>query len=120
MFGLVFATLVVAAEPEPIPGYQTKTLEGWTLHLRNELLEQEQDQAALKETVTHMRQAPDTHRSGRIVLVGGATVTHRFGADLGNLDLRSAARTGPGYHDKAWERGTDCFSAKLIDRVRNT
>lgn len=62
---------------------------------------------ALKEIVSHMRQAPDTHRSGRIVLVGGATITHRFGADLGNLELRSAARTGPGYHDKAWERGAD-------------
>nr|WP_309690545.1 NAD(P)-dependent oxidoreductase [Armatimonas sp.] len=62
---------------------------------------------ALKEIVSHMRQAPDTHRSGRIVLVGGATVTHGFGAALGNLELRSAARTGPGYHDKAWERGAD-------------
>ena len=68
---------------------------------------------ALKEIVTHMRQAPDTHRSGRIVLVGGATVTHRFGADLGNLDLRSAARTGPGYHDKAWERGADYPSVSV-------
>ena len=62
---------------------------------------------ALKEIVSHMRQAPDTHHSGRIVLVGGATVTHGFGAALGNLELRSAARTGPGYHDKAWERGAD-------------
>jgi threonine dehydrogenase-like Zn-dependent dehydrogenase len=60
---------------------------------------------ALKEIVGHMRQAPDTHRSGRIVLVGGATVSHGFGAALGNVELRSAARTGPGYHDKAWERG---------------
>ena len=62
---------------------------------------------ALKEIVTQMRQAPDTHRSGRVVLVGGATVTHGFGAALGNVELRSAARTGPGYHDKAWERGAD-------------
>jgi hypothetical protein len=54
-----------------------------------------------------MQQAPDTHRMGRIVLVGGATITHRFGADLGNLDLRSAARTGPGYHDPAYELGAD-------------
>ena len=39
------------------------------------------------------------------VLVGGATVEHSFGAALGNLDIRSAARTGPGYHDKEWEHG---------------
>jgi threonine dehydrogenase-like Zn-dependent dehydrogenase len=61
----------------------------------------------LKDIVQMMKLAPDTHRSGRIVLVGGAQVTHRFGADLGNLDLCSAARTGPGYHDPAYERGDD-------------
>lgn len=63
--------------------------------------------AALEGVVGKMRRAPDTHRSGRIVLVGGASVTHAFGAALGNLDLRSAARTGPGYHDPDWERGAD-------------
>jgi threonine dehydrogenase-like Zn-dependent dehydrogenase len=62
---------------------------------------------ALQSVVQMMQQAPDTHRMGRIVLVGGATITHRFGADLGNLDLRSAARTGPGYHDPAYELGAD-------------
>src|SRR5262249_20897739 len=61
----------------------------------------------LKDIVLMMRQAPDTHRSGKIVLVGGAQITHRFGAPLGNLELRSAARTGPGYHDKAYELGAD-------------
>lgn len=63
--------------------------------------------AALKDLVQMMKQAPDTHRWGRIVIVGGARVTHDFGAALGNLDLRSAARTGPGYHDKAYEHGAD-------------
>jgi threonine dehydrogenase-like Zn-dependent dehydrogenase len=52
-----------------------------------------------------LKQAPDTHRMGRIVLVGGAQVTHGFGSALGNVDVRSAARTGPGYHDPAYERG---------------
>ena len=61
----------------------------------------------LRDIVPMMQQAPDTHRSGQVVLVGGAQITHRFGSDLGNLDLRSAARTGPGYHDKAYERGAD-------------
>lgn len=63
--------------------------------------------AAVQEIYRRMRQAPDTHRSGRIVLVGGASATFSFGAALGNVDVRSAARTGPGYHDKAWERGED-------------
>ena len=52
-----------------------------------------------------LKQAPDTHRMGRIVLVGGARVTHGFGSALGNVDVRSAARTGPGYHDEAYEQG---------------
>ena len=54
-----------------------------------------------------LKQAPDTHRMGRIILVGGAKVTHGFGSALGNVDVRSAARTGPGYHDEAYERGND-------------
>ena len=54
-----------------------------------------------------LKQAPDTHRMGRIVLVGGARVTHGFGSALGNVDVRSAARTGPGYHDEDYERGRD-------------
>jgi len=62
---------------------------------------------ALKGVVCMMQEAPDTHRMGRIVLVGGAQITHGFGAALGNLDLRSAARTGPGYHDDAYEHGAD-------------
>lgn len=63
--------------------------------------------AVMKDAVRMMQEAPDTHRYGPIVLVGGATVTHTFGAALGNLDLRSAARTGPGYHDEAYEHGAD-------------
>ena len=53
-----------------------------------------------------LKQAPDTHRMGRVVLVGGARVAHGFGAALGNVDVRSAARTGPGYHDPVYERGS--------------
>ncbi len=62
---------------------------------------------ALHSVVKMMQEAPDTHKMGRIVFVGGAKITHGFGADLGNLDLRSAARTGPGYHDEAYEHGAD-------------
>ena len=54
-----------------------------------------------------MKKAPDTHLMGRIVIVGGARIDHGFAAALGNLDVRSAARTGPGYHDEDWEHGAD-------------
>ena len=54
-----------------------------------------------------IKKAPDTHLMGRIVIVGGARIDHGFAAALGNLDVRSAARTGPGYHDEAWEHGAD-------------
>ena len=54
-----------------------------------------------------MKKAPDTHLMGRVVIVGGARIEHGFASALGNLDVRSAARTGPGYHDEAWEHGAD-------------
>ena len=44
---------------------------------------------------------------GRIVIVGGANINHGFAASLGNVDVRSAARTGPGYHDEAYEHGRE-------------
>ncbi|MDH7568983.1 MAG: zinc-binding alcohol dehydrogenase, partial [Armatimonadota bacterium] len=60
---------------------------------------------AFRQIVQTLKLSPDTHRMGRVVIVGGATIQHRFAADLGNVDVRSAARTGPGYHDDAWEHG---------------
>ncbi len=62
--------------------------------------------AALKQIKRIMKVSPDTHMMGRIVCVAGS-ITHNFGASLGNLDLRSSARPGPGYHDEEWERGRD-------------
>ena len=54
-----------------------------------------------------LKTAPDTHKMGRIVIVGGASITHGFAAGLGNVDVISAARTGPGYHDEDYEHGAD-------------
>lgn len=54
-----------------------------------------------------LRVQPDTHRTGRIVIVGVASITHGFAGHLGNVDVRSAARTGPGYRDRDWEQGAD-------------
>ena len=52
-----------------------------------------------------LKRAPDGHPYGRIVVVGGAHFTWTHGAPLTNVDVRQAARTGPGYHDDAWEVG---------------
>jgi threonine dehydrogenase-like Zn-dependent dehydrogenase len=62
---------------------------------------------ACKQLYQMMKPAPDTHRWGRIVAVGGATVTLNLAAGFGNVDIRSSARPGPGYHDEAWEHGAD-------------
>lgn len=61
--------------------------------------------AAFKQLVQMMKVAPDTHPMGNIVIVGGARIDHTFAAALGNLNVCSAARTGPGYHDEAYEHG---------------
>lgn len=61
--------------------------------------------SAFELIVSCLKKTPDTHRMGRIVIVGGARIEHGFAAALGNVDVRSAARTGPGYHDEAWEHG---------------
>ncbi len=63
--------------------------------------------SAFQQIRAMLKTAPDTHKVGRIVIVGGANITHGFAAGLGNVDVISAARTGPGYHDEAYEHGAD-------------
>jgi NADPH:quinone reductase-like Zn-dependent oxidoreductase len=63
--------------------------------------------AAFEQVYRSLKKTPDTHHMGRIIIVGGAQVTHGFGASLGNVDVRSAARTGPGYHDEDYEHGRE-------------
>ena len=63
--------------------------------------------SAFQQIRAMLKLAPDTHRYGRIVIVGGASITHGFAAGLGNVDVISAARTGPGYHDEDYEHGAD-------------
>jgi len=62
---------------------------------------------ALQMLTKMIKISPDTHLMGRVVIVGGAEISYRFASGLGNLDVRSAARTGPGYHDEPWEHGKD-------------
>ncbi|MAF11627.1 hypothetical protein CMK11_14355 [Candidatus Poribacteria bacterium] len=62
---------------------------------------------AFKQLRGMLKTTPDGHRMGRIVIVGGASIQHPFAAGAGNIDVISAARTGPGYHDDAYEHGAD-------------
>jgi threonine dehydrogenase-like Zn-dependent dehydrogenase len=60
---------------------------------------------ALKTVATVMKCTDDGHQMGSLILVGGMFATIRGGAGFGNMDLRSSARSGAGYHDEAWEHG---------------
>jgi len=62
---------------------------------------------AIRMLAKMMKLTPDGHRMGRIVGVGGVKAELMLAAGLGNIDVISSARTGPGYHDEAWERGAD-------------
>ncbi len=62
---------------------------------------------AFQSVVKCMKVSADTHKMGRIVLVGGCEITLGGGASSGNLDIRAASRTGAGYHDEAYEYGQD-------------
>lgn len=52
-----------------------------------------------------MKVTEDGHAMGTMVIVGGAEFP--FTRSLTNMDVRRSSRTGPGYHNKAWERGRD-------------
>ena len=60
---------------------------------------------AVSKLAKCMKVSADGHPMGQIVIVGGAKID--LPAYLWNVDLRRASRTGPGYHDDAWERGRD-------------
>lgn len=58
---------------------------------------------AIESVRDSMQLTPDGHYQGRVVLVGAVTATITGGTGMDNLDIRSCARTGPGYHDDDWE-----------------
>lgn len=68
---------------------------------------------ALETLISMAKVAPDGHKMGRVVIVGGAKITYSFPTRLGNMDIRAASRTGPGYHDKDYEYGRD-YPATLV------
>lgn len=60
---------------------------------------------ALQSLEKCMKRSPDGHPMGRIVVVGGTRFDYT--GSTTNIDIRRASRTGPGYHDEAWEFGQD-------------
>ncbi len=62
---------------------------------------------AVQSLAQCMKRTPDGHPTGAIVVVGLARFSYsdHESAGVTNLDIRSAMRTGPGYHDEAWESG---------------
>jgi hypothetical protein len=54
-----------------------------------------------------MKVSQDGHIMGNVVLVGGCMVEIGGGAHTGNLNIKIASRTGPGYHDSEYEYGKD-------------
>lgn len=71
--------------------------------------------AAFKQLLGLMKRSPDGHQMGRVTIVGGARVDTTYAASCGNMDVRSAARTGPGYHDEEWERSTQDYPPVFMD-----
>lgn len=60
---------------------------------------------AIGELERAMKASADGHKTGVITIVGG--IHFDYNAETTNIDYRRASRTGPGYHDPAWEQGRD-------------
>lgn len=100
------AHLVVnTAEQDPIPIVK-KFTEGYGLDAAIMAFGGDGTEA-FAQLIKMMKLSPDGHQMGRIVIVGGCRVTATYAAATGNVDVRSSARPGPGYHDEAWEHGRD-------------
>ena len=64
--------------------------------------------AVLEMLTAMMKLAPDGHKMGTIVDIGGLSFENfDFGVQYGNMDFRKSSRTGPGYHDTDWEFGPE-------------
>lgn len=64
-----------------------------------------------------MKVTPDGHAMGNIVIVGGASFPYKM--NLTNVNILRSSRTGPGYHDKAWEYGADYPPVHVRWNTRN-
>lgn len=64
-----------------------------------------------------MKVTPDGHAMGNLIVVGGASFPYK--KNLSNVNVVRSSRTGPGYHDKAWERGADYPPVHVRWHTRN-
>ncbi len=62
--------------------------------------------------------APDGVPHGRIVFPGGAQIQLMMASAMGNIELLSSAKAGPGYRDAEWEAGSDYPNAHVDHTAR--
>ncbi|AHF92921.1 alcohol dehydrogenase [Opitutaceae bacterium TAV5] len=65
-----------------------------------------------------MSVAPDGVPHGRIVFPGGAKITVLMASNMGNIQLVSSAKAGPGYRDSRYESGADYPAVYVPHTVR--
>ena len=65
-----------------------------------------------------MSVAPDGVPHGRIVFPGGARLTVLMASNMGNIQLISSAKAGPGYRDPGYESGKDYPAVYVPHTVR--
>ena len=65
-----------------------------------------------------MSRSPDGIPHGRIIFPGGARLTVLMASNMGNIQLISSAKAGPGYRDPVYEAGGDYPSAYVPKTVR--
>lgn len=62
---------------------------------------------AIEKLKSSMSIAPDGVPHGRIVFPGGAKISLLMASNMGNIELISSAKAGPGYRDPVYESGMD-------------
>ncbi len=65
-----------------------------------------------------MSRSPDGVPHGRIIFPGGARLTVLMASNMGNIQLISSAKAGPGYRDPVYEAGGDYPAAYVPKTVR--
>jgi len=65
-----------------------------------------------------MPRAPDGVPHGRIVFPGGAFLSVLMASNMGNIELISSAKAGPGYRDPVYESGIDYPAAYVSHPVQ--
>lgn len=73
---------------------------------------------AIERLKSCLATAPDGVPHGRIVFPGGARISLLMASNMGNVQLLSSAKAGPGYRDPAYESGVDYPAVYVPHTVR--